>query len=286
VGATDESRRRLAVAEALVGACPPTFGREVALTGSAALGVADRHSDLELNFWADALPPAGARAGWLRGLGATDVVVDLEPGADGTLWSTWHLAGIWVEAGWQTVAAQERALAALLGGGVTAHDRLVGASALRDAVPLRTGGRVAAWQRAVARYPDGLADALIAAAVQRWRWPHWLDARWALLDRGERLGLADLLVDDLKAALRVLFAVNERWETGAKWLRPASRALAAQPERLVERVEAVFAAADAPTSVRVCLELLLDVLALAPERDDVARAAHTVREALRRHPDA
>jgi hypothetical protein len=251
-GAGAESARRLALAEELVRACPPAFAGEIALTGSAALGAADRYSDLELNFWPEALPPAVERAAWLRRLGATDVVIDLESGADATLWSTWRTAGIWVEAGWQTVAAQQSAVETLLGGGVTDHDRLVGASAVLDAVPLRIAGRIASWQQALARYPDGLADALIAAAVQRWRWPHWVDTHWALVDRSERLGLADLLVDDLKAVLRVLFAVNRRWETSLKWLLPASRALALTPERLTERVEAVFVAADAPTSVRLC----------------------------------
>src|SRR4051794_35066357 len=79
--ATAESRRRLALAAELLSACPPAFGVEVALTGSAALGVADRHSDLELNFWAETLPPPEERAAWLHGVGATDVTVDLEPGA-------------------------------------------------------------------------------------------------------------------------------------------------------------------------------------------------------------
>jgi hypothetical protein len=93
---------------------------------------------------------------------------------------------------------------AVLCGEVTDHARLVGASAVRDAVTLRTLGRIAAWQVQLSHYPDCLADTLIAVAVERWHWPHWLDSRWALIDRGERLGLADLLVDDLKTTLRVL----------------------------------------------------------------------------------
>jgi hypothetical protein len=106
VGAADENQRRLALAEKLVRACPPAFGMEAALTGSAAIGVADHYSDLELNFWAEMLPSIEERAAWLRSLGATDVSVDLELGADGTLWSTWRQEGIWIEAGWQTIAAQ------------------------------------------------------------------------------------------------------------------------------------------------------------------------------------
>jgi hypothetical protein len=285
VVAADENQRRLALAEELVRACPSAFGTEAALTGSAAIGMADHYSDLELNFWAETLPSIDERAVWLRSLGATDVSIDLELGADGTLWSTWRLQGIWIETGWQTIAAQNANLQAVLRGEVTDHARVVGASAVRDAVTLRTLGRLAAWQAQLAHYPDGLADALVAAAVERWHWSHWLDSRWALIDRGERLGFADVLIDDLKTALRVLFAVNRRWEVGVKWLRPASQALPLKPERFIERVDAVFASTDPLTSVRLCLELVLDILALAPRRNDVERARRTIQEALRQHLD-
>ena len=281
--ATTESRRRLALAEELVRACPPAFGSEAALTGSAAAGAADGHSDLEINFWAEMLPPVEERAAWLHALGATNIAVDLEPSADGTLWTTWRHAGIWVEAGWQTIAALEDTLDALRGGGVTDHDRLSVAGAVLDAVPLRTAGRLASWQRALERYPDGLAEALITVTVRRWHWPHWVDAHWALIERQERLALAALLVDDVRGALRVLFAVNRRWERGWKWLRPARRTLAVKPAHLVERIDAIFAAAEPTMAVRACLELVLEVLALAPPREDVARAQTTIREALSLH---
>jgi hypothetical protein len=52
--------------------------------------MADPYSDLELNFWAETLPSIEERAAWLRGLGATNVSVDLEPRADGTRWSIWR----------------------------------------------------------------------------------------------------------------------------------------------------------------------------------------------------
>jgi hypothetical protein len=109
-----------------------------------------------------------------------------------------------------------------------------------------------------------------------------VDAHRALIDRGERLGLCALLVDDVQAALRVLFAVNRRWERGWRWLRPACRTLAVAPDGFADRVDAIFAASDRAASVRLCLELVLDTLALAP-RDDVARARRTIRQALSRN---
>jgi hypothetical protein len=277
-----EMRRRLALAETIGRECPSTLAIEIAVSGSTALGRADSHSDLELNFWTAAIPPADERAAWLGSIGATDVVVDVEDSRDGTWWTTWRQDGIWVEAGWQTLAAHDRTVDVLVSGDATDHELLVVARAVLHAVPLRTVGRLADWQRALSIYPTGLADTLLATAVERWQWPHWLAARWAMVDRGERLGLQAMLVEDVQAALRVLFAINHQWESGWKWLTPTSRTLAVQPDRLVERVDGIFAATDPRASVRLCLELVLEVLTLAPRRKAVDRARTTIWDSLSR----
>ena len=51
--ATEASLQRLELARELTRFCPPELGRAIALTGSAARGVADSASDIELNFWVD-----------------------------------------------------------------------------------------------------------------------------------------------------------------------------------------------------------------------------------------
>lgn len=58
-GAASALRRRLAAE--LVSACPIELATEAALTGSAARGVADEYSDIELNFWSEALPSSEQR---------------------------------------------------------------------------------------------------------------------------------------------------------------------------------------------------------------------------------
>jgi hypothetical protein len=57
---------------------------EMALTGSASRGVADIHSDIELNAWGYTLPSTDARAGWLRALRATQIALAVEVTDDGT----------------------------------------------------------------------------------------------------------------------------------------------------------------------------------------------------------
>jgi hypothetical protein len=282
--ASAESARRRALAAEMAERAPPGFAVEIALTGSAALGVADARSDLELNLWGEALPAPDARRGWLAALGAADVALAVEDGPDGTLWETWRYRGVWVEAGWQTLAAQERNLAALLTGAVHDHEHLLVAGAALQAVPLRTAGHLAAWQTRLADYPDGLAERITRAAVDRWQWPHWVALRWAYAERGEMLAHAGCLAADLRAALRVLFAANRRWESGWKWLRPAVRDLPRRPDRLIERIDALLADPDPAGATRASLTLVLDCLALAAALPEVARARELITASLAAEP--
>ena len=277
---TAESLRRHALAQQLADLTPAAFAPEIALTGSAALGVADARSDLELNLWCDALPPAEARRAWLQEIGATDVALEVENGVDGSLWETWRYRGVWVEAGWQTLARQEQNVAALLTGTVTDHEQLLVASAALQAVSLRTAGHLAAWQSRLAVYPDGLAERITRAEVDRWQWPHWVALRWAYAERGELLAHAGCLVADLRAALRILLAANRRWETGWKWLRPALRDLPRQPPNLLPRLDAAVAEPDPRRATRAYLGLVLDCLALAPAMTEVDRARDLIGESL------
>jgi len=53
--------------------CFNDLGREIAVTGSVARGVADEYSDVELNLWVDVLPAAEGWRAWLEGMGVTDL---------------------------------------------------------------------------------------------------------------------------------------------------------------------------------------------------------------------
>jgi hypothetical protein len=279
---TAESLRRHALAQQMADLAPADFAPEIALTGSAAAGLADTRSDLELNLWCDALPSAESRKEWLEEIGATDVALAVEDGVDGTLWETLRYRGVWVEAGWQTLARQEANVASLLTGTVVDHEQLLVAGATVHAVSLRSAGHLATWQSRLAHYPDGLAECITLAEVDRWQWPHWVALRWAYAERGEMLAHAGCLVADLRAALRILLAANRRWETGWKWIRPAVADLPRRPDQLVERIDAAVAEPDPGRATRAYLTLVLDCLALAPVLPEVARARDLIGESLAR----
>lgn len=281
--ATDATHRRYELAVTLVESCSLTLGRAIALTGSVARGTADEDSDIELNCWVDVLPSAGDRISWLRTIGARDVMLDSDAIADGSLWVTCQVEGTWIEIGWQTVEAQETLLEAILAGQVTDRGRLVVASILTQAVALRGSDVIMHWQQALADYPAVLQARLIAAATEVWTFPHLLVARWALIQRGDQFALAQRLVSGVQDALRILYAVNRRWEPYEKWTELTIDTLPIKPERLAKRINEIFMAPQPAERLAVCLTLIRDTLALVPPPYDVARAIATIDESLRIH---
>src|SRR4051794_6516405 len=95
------SNELLAVAREVTERAPFQW-QDIAVTGSAARGCADVHSDLELCFWTADLPTASERERWLHSLGATSIQVDLEiTGPGESRWSICRFRDVWVEVGWQ-----------------------------------------------------------------------------------------------------------------------------------------------------------------------------------------
>lgn len=280
---TEESRMRLQLSQRLCRACPIPLGREIAVTGSVARGTADAASDLELNVWVDDLPSADVRRDWLLSVGGTDIVLDREETGDGTMWSHARLQGVLVEIGWQPLAAVPQEVDALLRGEVTDHRALVKAWVIQHAVPLRSRGAIEQWKYRLARYPDAVASALIADACDAWRFPHILDSGWSLARRGDRLAATQQVCRDLENVLRVLFAVNRRWEPDWKWMAFVTRDLRQVPLGFHKRVGSALAEEDLSRKVRLTLELVADALALVSERHNVSGIATNVRRSLDEH---
>lgn len=282
-GATDASNRRYELAVTLVASCPLALGRAIALTGSVARGTADEASDIELNCWVEELPSADARASWLRAAGASDVLLDADAIADGSLWATCRVGRTWIEIGWQTIAAQDALLSAIRAGQVMDRGRLVIASILAQAVALRDADLIAHWQQALADYPAVLQARLISAATEVWTFPHLLAARWALVQREDQFALAQRLVGGVQDALRILYAINRRWEPYEKWTAMTIETLPIKPDHLAARIDAVFVAPRPAERLAVCLTLLRDTLMLVPPPYDVTRAIATIDASLRVH---
>lgn len=264
------SRHRLELARRIAEACPPEVGREIAATGSVAAGWADGDSDIELNLFVETVPTVEARLGWLGGIGAEDAEFDLETTPDGTPWSFFRVDGIAIEAGWQQIASVEAWLLRILAAETRDHWMLVPADALVHAVPLRTEGLLAAWQARLSRYPPALRHRLIEGAVAGWRDP-W--SRLTLARRGDGVRFREALVRDCHAILRILFALNSRWEPDWKWIEQRTEVLERRPESLSERLNQVVETTRPEEALTNCCALIRDTLALVPQTPAVQRAA-------------
>lgn len=280
-GATKRSSELLALAQELTATCPPALAREIALTGSAARGWADNHSDIELNLWVERIPGRDVWEPWLQSIGATDIDISVPPGSDGWMWTGYRFRGIWIEMGLATLSSQDELLTRIAAGESTQHDLLILVSMMRDTVPLRTEGWIEGWQQRLEIYPEGLAENIIRANTSVWSDPHVPPVRWALADRRDLLALSLRLQWDIGNLFRVLFAANETWEPDVKWLAKTTESLPLKPRRLVERLDTVLSLQDPHRSVAEMFTLILDMLALLPDRFDVSKAQDSVLAAAR-----
>jgi hypothetical protein len=287
-GATDASQVRFDVAQALARQCPTRLGREILLTGSVSRGIADDDSDIELSFLVDTLPALARRprwleskARWLRESGAAGIMLDSRVTAEGSAWATFSYRGIWVEASWQSIPARAKLLQAIRDAKILDHNLLRIAWITQHALPLRTSGLLSTWQSQLVTYPEALQRKLIEAATEEWRAPHVVHgpSHWGIRP-GDRLSFATTLISDVHRLLRVLFAINQRWEPDWKWLADNVRLLDRKPDRLVDRIEMLVATQDPIRSRVECNRLILDTLNLVPSTCDVEGARRAVATSL------
>ncbi|HEY6540169.1 MAG TPA: DUF4037 domain-containing protein [Ktedonobacteraceae bacterium] len=281
--ASAASRARYQIALDLAQRCPPALVKECVLTGSSSRGVADESSDVEQVFYVDVMPTVEEREQWLYEAGVTELISDKEPIEDRSIWVNFRYRGIWVEAGWQTITAHERNLQDILAGKVTDHYRLKLAEIIFHAVSLRSVGLLSRWQQELSHYPEILPPKIISEATELWMFPNIIEARYALIRRGEYLALHERLVRDTHNVLRILFALNRQWEPDWKWIRHATGGLTIKPERLVERINEIFTLPELERCVTTCQKLIYDTLLLASGSYGVGRAISLIGESLRLH---
>lgn len=279
--ATEASRARYNLACELTGNYPAHLGREIAITGSVSRGIADQHSDIELNLWGDELPQPDLWRRWLEGVGADEISPEALPNRlDDSIWITCRYRDIWIEVGWGTVAEFDKLIERIASGGATDLDTLQFADIILHAVPLRTDGAIGRWQHALAQYPDSLQAAIIADNTAVWSDPHVPGVRWALAARDERFVLAMRLLWDVQNILAVLYAINRIWQPDAKWTNVLVRELLVRPERVSERINRIFTLDDPHACIAECFTLIVDTLRLVSPPHDVSRALWSIESSL------
>lgn len=270
---------RAKLASLLAATCPAHLGAGIAITGSVARGVADHYSDVNLNFWVDQFEPAEVYIEWLRSVGA--VVDDLHIKEGQWVAAKSQYRGLLFVMTWATWDSLENFVQQVLAGETTDHWTLTNVWHVAEAVPLREHPELTDMRAILRQYPDTLQHAVITSVINRWAQPHDTALNlWALAHRGVRLALITQLTHEIEQVLRILWALNRRWEIEWKWLEPESKKLTTKPMKLIEQVNAIYSTPDAHESVRLCLQLILETLELLPTQFDASIQLARIRAAL------
>ena len=270
---TTRSEELRALAQRVADALAAELAEEVVLTGSVSRGMADELSDIEM-LVVTAQPLALedcfglARAAGLDELGTW--------GAQGgpTRRVSGYRERVSLELIWWPRDYAEAQIDALLAGAMPST-----ADALAHGVPLRTAGRLAAWQERLRAYPPELAAAQIEEAALPWGGfaPAGL---LTLIRPGDRLALTEWMVDGAVRVLAIVFALNRVWRPTTKRLAVRVAPLAIKPDRLAERIDEALTEPDPRRALRFMTELQLDAVSLAPRGPNVDRSRTWLAEGV------
>ncbi len=263
--ATAHSERLRSLAQRVADALPTELVEEVALTGSVSRGMADAVSDIEMLVVTR--EPLGlgdcfriARAAGLDELGTW------RPQGGPTRRVSGYREHVPIELVWWPRDHAETQIDALLGGAMSST-----ADALVHGVSLRTCGWLAAWQERLGAHPAELAATRIEEAALPWG--GFASAGLLTLIRpGERLALAEWILDGAIRVQTIVYAVNRVWQPATKRLAVRVAPLPVKPGRLAERIEDALTESDPRRALRVMTELQLDTVRCAPRGPNVDRA--------------
>lgn len=271
--ATARSEDLRALARRVADALPVEVAEEVVLTGSVSRGVADEFSDIEM-LVVTTQPLALEDCFGLARAAGLDVLGTWGAQGGPTRRVSGHRERVALELIWWPRDYAEAQIDALLAGALPST-----ADALTHGVPLRTSGRLAAWQERLRVYPPDLAAAQIEEAALPWGGfaPAGL---LTLIRPGDRLALTEWMLDGALRVLTIVFAVNRVWRPTTKRLAVRVAPLAIKPDRLSDRIEEALTEPDARRALRIMTELQLETVRLAPSGPNVDRARAWLAEGV------
>jgi len=233
----------------------------ILLTGSAATGVSDYHSDLDLIVYYRELPSENAISAARGTAGGTRSGL-LAPPTDEAYGETFTVGGVQCQVVHETIAAWEQELRAV----IVEHDvdspLQKAVAGLHEGIALHGAELIERW-RTEASYPDGLGPAMVE---RYWRFfPLW-HVQDRLASRDAALWRQQALVESALNLLGTLAGLNRMWFSTFqfKQLHAFVDKLTVAPPRLAERLESLFTAP--PGDAIATLE------ALVLETQDLLRA--------------
>lgn len=233
--------------------------RAVIVTGSAAEGVCDFYSDLDMIVYYDTLPSEEEllqacqhNQGQERKL--------MGPRGEDEVGETYLVRGVECQFGHTTIKAWERDIATVLERLDVTSPLQKALSGMLDALPLHGKQLVRDWQARLALYPTSLAEAMVRHYLTFF--PLWgLQER--LASRDATIWTYQILVETAQSLLGVLAGLNRRYYSSFQFKR--TRRFVAQlpiaPVQFADRLEAIFHSAPL-TSVLQVEALVQETVAL------------------------
>jgi hypothetical protein len=209
--------------------------RATLLAGSAALGISDEHSDIDLLNFYDALPDQAVFDAALREAGAELKGQISPPGPDGFV-ARYDVQGIELQTGGELISFLEQRLERISAGTVNWIDAKA-AMGLQEGMALYGEDLIAEWKRRGA-YPEAARRQEIEKNLgffPLWRIDDHLAARDAELFRRQ------MLLEGAFRVVSVLSALNRLYFSTFQFKRANAHfdAMGVKPDRLAERLDVV-----------------------------------------------
>lgn len=246
--------------------------RAIILTGSAAEGVSDLYSDLDMIVYYDQLPSQKERQLAMEHNQGQEHHLIGQATADEAA-ESYNVEGVECQIGHTTIAAWEREMATVLEQLDVASPTQKALGGLLDALPLHGEELISSWQNRLADYPDALAQAMVNHYLNFF--PLWgLQQRFA--SRDTTIWFYQQLVESAHHLLGILAGLNRRYYSPFQFKRTGRfiAHLDLAPPNLAERLEATFHL-DPATSASLLEELVSETVALVEQQMpqiDTARA--------------
>lgn len=224
-----------------------TGPRAILLTGSAAEGVSDGFSDLDLIAYYDRLPSVEQLAAARTLIQATEVRAS--PGVDSEGFIEEYVSqGVECQVAHIMIASWERDMASVLEEFVPATLIEKAIMGLLDGVALHGVDLIERWQASAGIYPEGLAQATVVHHLRFF--PLWLAAeRWEARDA--TIFYHQMLVEASLNLLAVLAGLNHLYFSTFQFkrLRKFVGKMSLAPERLADRLDALFGLDPVPAGI-------------------------------------
>ncbi len=233
--------------------------RAAMITGSAALGVSDRYSDIDLMIYYDALPGTEELAAARLHNGGEEIW-RVDNRAEGELMEAYRVHGVECQIAHTTITAWKRDMAIVLeqhNVNTPLHKALSGTL---EGMALYGTELIEVWKAKIANYPSGLAQAMVEQHLQFfpvWNLQEQLAARDAVLWRHQ------ILTDAAYNLLAILAGLNHLYFTSFQFkrLQHFAAQMAIKPAAFAARLDRLF---ELPTA-----ESALDLKALVDETLDL-----------------